>query len=181
MYTQQTEGWYYGCMKTKQDIRHELRTQRSEMPINEVIAKSEQILAGLLTVLKNLKFNSLHCYEPIAKLHEVDVSELFDLPDVAFYTSRELAGEWHIVSVNDTIAQDNPPLDVIIVPMLGFDSKLHRVGYGGGYYDRLLAQYPNALKIGVCFEQGRLDHVPAEAHDIPLNLIVTESSAVIAV
>ena len=168
-------------MITKQDVRRQLRAQRAEMPIRQVIENSQQVLAGVLAILKNLTFSSLHCYEPIANLHEVDVSELFDLPDVALYTSRKLDGEWHIVSVNSDIATENPRLDVIIVPMLGFDKKLHRIGYGGGYYDRLLARYPQALKIGVCFEQGRLEHLPAEPHDIPLNLIVTEKSAVIAV
>lgn len=166
---------------TKQDLRNQLQSQRAEMTLPQVIEKSEQILAGVLTILKNLKFNSLHCYEPIAKLHEVDISELFDLPDVALFTSRKLADSWHIVSVIDDMAHDQPDLDVIIVPMLGFDKKLHRIGYGGGYYDRLLAQYPKALKIGVCYEQGRLEQVPAEPHDIPMNVIVTEKSAVIAV
>ena len=151
------------------------------MSISEVVEKSELILAGVLTVLKNLNYRSLHCYEPIAKLHEVDISELFDLPDVALYTSRKLDGEWHVVSVIDDIAKDDPALDVIIVPMLGFDKKLHRIGYGGGYYDRLLARYPKALRIGVCFEAGKVEQIPAEPHDVPLNLIVTEKSAVIAV
>ena len=168
-------------MKSKTQLRAELKTARAEMAIPEVIEKSELILDGVLTILKNLKFNSLHCYEPIAKLHEVDVSELFDLPDVAVYTSRKLDEEWHIVSVIDDIAKPQPELDVIIVPMLGFDNKLQRIGYGGGYYDRLLAKYPKALKVGVCYEQGRLDIVPAESHDIPLNIIVTEVSATIAV
>lgn len=151
------------------------------MTVPEVVEKSELILNGVLTILKNLKYSSLHCYEPMAKLHEVDVSQLFDLPDVAIYTSRKLGQEWHVVSVIDDIAKDNPRLDVIIVPMLGFDQKLHRIGYGGGYYDQLLAAHPQALKIGVCFEQGRLELVPIDAHDIPLNVIITEASASIAV
>lgn len=151
------------------------------MSLPEAIDKSELILTGVLTILKNLKFNSLHCYEPIAKLREVDISELFDLPDIAVYTSRKLDGEWQIVSVIDDIAKPEPLLDVIIVPMLGFDSKLQRIGYGGGYYDRLLAQYPRALKIGVCYETGYYEQLPTEPHDLALDIIITDTRAVIAV
>ena len=60
--------------------------------------------------------------------------------------------------------------------MLGFNSKaLHRIGYGGGYYDKFLATQPQAQKIGVCFEQGKLAQIPAELHDIPLDVIITEN------
>lgn len=168
-------------MKTKVELRSELQQSRAELSVPEVIEKSERVLNALIAVLKNLKYRSLHCYEPIAKLHEVDVSELFDLPDAALFTSRKMNGEWHVISVIDDIAKNKPILDVIIVPMLGFDKTLHRIGYGSGYYDRFLADYPHALKIGVCYEQGYVDVVPAEPHDIPLNLIITEERAVISV
>jgi 5-formyltetrahydrofolate cyclo-ligase len=167
-------------MKSKAVIRAELKQQRAELSLSDVVDKSAKIVAGVQTVLKNLNYTSLHCYEPLTRLHEVDVSELFDTPDVALYTSRKLDSQWQIVSVIDDIAKPDPQLDVIIVPMLGFDKSLHRIGYGGGYYDRLLAKYPRALKIGVCFESGRLDQLPHEPHDIPLNLIVTDVAVLIA-
>lgn len=168
-------------MTSKTELRTKLKTARAELTVPEVIEKSQSILAGVLTILGNLKFTSLHCFEPIAKLREVDVSELFDMPDVALYTSRKLEGEWHVVSVIDDISKPNPQLNVIIVPMLGFDKNLQRIGYGGGYYDQLLAKYPQALKIGVCYESGRVESIPSESHDIPLNIIVTEETASIAV
>ncbi len=66
--------------------------------------------------------------------------------------------------------------DVIIVPMLGFDPKtMHRIGYGGGFYDKFLATQPHAKKIGVCFDLGKVDHIETEAHDVPLDLIITET------
>ena len=168
-------------MKTKSMLRAELKAIRVGLAVADVVTNSQAIMGVLLTILKNVEFSSLHSYEPISKLREVDVSELFDLPDVALYTSRKLAEEWHIVSTLDDIAKPDPRLDVIIVPMLGFDQKLQRIGYGGGYYDRLLAAHPNALKIGVCYESGKIKFVPAEPYDVPMDLIVTESRAVIAV
>ena len=61
--------------------------------------------------------------------------------------------------------------------MLGFDPKtLHRIGYGGGYYDQFLATQPQAQKIGVCFDHGKTENIPTEPHDIPLDVIVTEEN-----
>ena len=61
--------------------------------------------------------------------------------------------------------------DVIFVPIVAFDSRLYRIGYGGGYYDRTLAQL-NAFTIGLCFEHGRSSKIVEERHDIPLDLII---------
>jgi 5-formyltetrahydrofolate cyclo-ligase len=65
--------------------------------------------------------------------------------------------------------------DVVIVPMLGFDNDLQRIGYGGGYYDKFLAGQGGAKKIGVCFTLGLISKVPSEPHDIKLDTIVTEN------
>jgi 5-formyltetrahydrofolate cyclo-ligase len=74
----------------------------------------------------------------------------------------------------DQLADPVPAFDVIIVPMLGFDASLQRIGWGGGYYDKFLAAQPQAIKIGVCYSIGEVEHIPAEPHDVPLDMIVTE-------
>lgn len=63
--------------------------------------------------------------------------------------------------------------DVIIVPALCFDEGLHRLGHGGGYYDRFL-ENTKALSIGLCRERLVLDSVPAEPFDRPVDMLVTE-------
>ncbi len=65
--------------------------------------------------------------------------------------------------------------DLVIVPMVGFDAKGHRLGYGGGYYDRTLAALsPRPRTIGVAFERARLRSFDPQQHDIPVDAIVTE-------
>ena len=61
--------------------------------------------------------------------------------------------------------------NILLVPTLGFNQKNFRLGYGGGYYDRTLAQF-NAFTIGLCFEHGRSSEIVEEQHDIPLDLII---------
>lgn len=64
----------------------------------------------------------------------------------------------------------------ILIPLLGFDEHGYRLGYGGGFYDRTLATLPRKpLTIGVGYERGRLDSIDPQAHDIPLDAIVTET------
>jgi 5-formyltetrahydrofolate cyclo-ligase len=65
--------------------------------------------------------------------------------------------------------------DVILMPLLGFDKHGTRLGYGGGYYDRTLASLPRRPRlIGFAFALQEVDHIPREAHDVPLDAIVTE-------
>jgi 5-formyltetrahydrofolate cyclo-ligase len=68
---------------------------------------------------------------------------------------------------------DPNQIDVVIVPALALGEDLHRIGYGGGYYDRYLKK-THAVKIGVGFDFQIVPHLPKHAHDVPLDLIVSE-------
>jgi 5-formyltetrahydrofolate cyclo-ligase len=68
--------------------------------------------------------------------------------------------------------------DLLLIPCVGFDADGYRLGYGGGYYDRTLAAWPSVKKpvtVGVAYEACRTDALQREAHDIPLDVIVTEA------
>ena len=67
--------------------------------------------------------------------------------------------------------------DILFVPLVAFDDKLYRIGYGGGYYDRYLSKLrrkKNFLSIGFAFSFQRVKHVPKEKFDKKLSFIVTE-------
>ena len=66
--------------------------------------------------------------------------------------------------------------DVVVVPCVGFTADGHRLGYGGGYYDRWLAAHPAVTAVGVAWSFAEIDAATfaAQAHDIPLTLIVTD-------
>jgi 5-formyltetrahydrofolate cyclo-ligase len=70
-------------------------------------------------------------------------------------------------------------IDLILVPGLAFTRDGWRLGRGGGFYDRFLAQLPaRAVNLGVCFEVQIVETLPVEAHDHRLDLIVTENGFV---
>ena len=67
-------------------------------------------------------------------------------------------------------------IDTALIPMVGFDQQGYRLGYGSGYYDRTLASSnPSPLVIGIAFEMFRLDSLHPQAHDIPMDFIITEA------
>lgn len=64
-------------------------------------------------------------------------------------------------------------VDLIIVPGLAFDSKLNRLGRGGGYYDRLL-QKASAFKLGLALNCQLLEDIPTEEHDAKMDAVSSE-------
>ena len=70
---------------------------------------------------------------------------------------------------------ERPP--ALLIPCLGFNADGYRLGYGGGYYDRTLELAPRPLTLGIAYsnQEARFGHA---AHDVPLDVIVTERSQV---
>ena len=65
-------------------------------------------------------------------------------------------------------------LDMIVVPLVAFDQTGARLGYGGGCYDRYLPTLSATCQIiGIAFDEQRVDHIPTDAHDMPLPHIIS--------
>lgn len=69
-------------------------------------------------------------------------------------------------------------IETILLPGSVFDERGGRFGYGGGYYDRFLAQVPTATRIGLAFELQIIDKAPLQEHDELLDLVVTEDRVI---
>ena len=84
-------------------------------------------------------------------------------------------GVWEI-AMPDPAAEVVDP-DALLVPMLAFDARGFRLGYGGGYYDRTLLDLrrrKTVVAIGLAYAAQEMDSVPHGAHDAPLDYILTE-------
>ena len=68
-----------------------------------------------------------------------------------------------------------PLRTLLFVPGCAFDEKGGRMGYGGGFYDRFMEQYPDVLKVALAYEAQLVEEVPREAHDKPVDVIITEA------
>lgn len=126
-------------------------------------------------------------YMPLAG--EPDIRLLFALPGKHFFIPAfdEACGVYRMAALSADlkpgkfgIPEPVEPvragaLNLILVPGIAFDRTGNRLGRGGGFYDRLLAEYPGATAIGLCFDFQLVDSLPVEPHDRPVNWIVTES------
>lgn len=165
-------------MGSKKEFRKLLLERRKQIQLSDREEYSVKICEKLSTTDLS-KVHSIHYYDPILSLGEVNIRPFVTFikktyPSISLTYSKKIHEQWKNVFEHGEIISSNMLFDLIIVPMLGFDSSLHRIGYGGGYYDKLLAQQRQSLKIGVCFEACKIDKIPVEAHDVPLDRIISE-------
>jgi len=83
--------------------------------------------------------------------------------------------------IPETISKKKIYPNILLIPLVGFDNKLNRLGYGGGYYDRYLSKIKNkkkTVKIGVGFSFQKIKKIPINNHDIKLDCVITEKNII---
>lgn len=146
--------------------RHSKEKARAELQKRQYDDGAEVIeqLASLLRQNPNLQ--SVISYEPLAKWHEVDVTSLPEkLPEIHF----------DMVENVENAPFPTKKYDAVIVPVFGFNEHGYRLGHGSGWYDKFLATQPQALKIGVGYENTLVDFEP-EPHDVRMDIVITEKN-----
>lgn len=73
---------------------------------------------------------------------------------------------------------DANEMDVILVPGVVFDKFGYRIGYGGGYYDRYVLNYSKGKLVSLLFDEQLYEQVPTDAHDCPVDIIVTPTKRI---
>lgn len=101
-----------------------------------------------------------------------------DLEILPYSRTRLQLGAFHIEEPEGDDLQNPDTMEMIIVPAVAYDRNGNRVGRGKGYYDRLLSR-SKALKIGVAYDFQLIDEVDTEEHDIPVDIVITESGTYI--
>ncbi|OCN05215.1 hypothetical protein A4S06_02190 [Erysipelotrichaceae bacterium MTC7] len=170
----------------KKNLREETRKKREELNELQLANYSLDVVDKLIPLLR--KYEKIAIYLPMNS--EVDVTSLLGLERSFFapVVSGKREMDFYLIEGLDqftigAFGQKEPisdfkiapeDLEVIIVPLVGFDANLNRLGQGGGYYDVYLKK-TNALKIGVGFEAQKVADIPTEAFDVPLDYIVSEA------
>jgi 5-formyltetrahydrofolate cyclo-ligase len=157
-------------LKSKPELRRELMARRAALTPEEVAAASSGVLEQLQETIYWRYIHSVHVYRSVAEWGELDTNALVEW----------LAEEWpEIEVVQPSLSKDQPfpeqQFDLIFVPALGYDDENNRLGLGGGWYDRFVAQQPwSARKIGLAYAWGRVeDGIPVERWDMKLDGVVT--------
>lgn len=103
--------------------------------------------------------------------HEIEPSVIIDFDNL-------IPAKFGILEPIEVMKIAYKNIDLVLVPGIVFDKEGHRIGYGFGYYDRLLAKVPKAVKIGLAFDFQVVDKIPKETHDIAVDFIVTEKEVI---
>ncbi len=121
------------------------------------------ILGQALATGKSVGLPRVVAADDALVLHRWAVGEPLVRSD--FGVEEPLAGA-PVISASD--------VDLILVPALAIDSHGNRIGYGKGFYDRLLAGLPNACSIGITYDFQLIGEIPQTPGDVPVALVVTE-------
>ena len=181
---------------TKEQLRAHFRAARLALTPDEAASHSTKICARLAALPEIQSASVVHAYWPLLARREVDTRPLirrlaaqgtrivlpivdsFDGAPVLRHVFYEGEGQmqtnrWGIKEPTSTEEIDPTEIDVVIVPAFGAGRDGHRIGHGRGFYDTFLASI-SVPTIGAVYAACLVDTVPAEAHDVALDVIVTE-------
>ncbi len=179
---------------TKESLRERLLATRNSLLPNQIVILSDLILEKIRNHPKFISSNSIFLYSSFGS--EVLTSSLIDcakkdgkevfLPvltknsELEFHLfesfSKMKKGKFGILEPTSKI-KSTTSSDLIIVPGVGFDLSLHRLGYGKGYYDKFLKNI-SSYKIGICFDFQIISKIPILAHDQKMDEIISEKRIV---
>lgn len=174
---------------TKAEIRAQIAERKKSFQGLEILSAAAVKQFQGLEIFRSAR--AVGAYMP--RPDEVDVRPLFQSLKKTFYipafdeasggyrmarlTTELKKGRFGILEPAAPVFAAEDELDLIIVPGVAFDRTGHRIGRGGGFYDRLLPQY-HAVRAGICFGFQCLDTAPAQEHDIRMDWVVTETQIV---
>jgi len=173
-------------MEDKESLRRSIKAQRRAMDPATATSLSNQIIRKIPSAVAWQTVQTVHIYSPIAIYREVDTTLLIAVlarqyPDLGIATWRKTHTGYQAYWLRHRDKKGAVPadhvFDVVIVPLLGFNDAGHRIGYGGGFYDRFLTSQRKSIAIGLCYQMGRVEFA-AEPHDIPLQCIITEQGII---
>ena len=172
-------------------LRRQLQAQRQTMVDRHL--RAEQIQEVLQVWLLGRREVAVGAYWPIKgefdalpalyRWSEANSERIIGLPVMQRDTKQLRFHAWWPGCPMEADAYDIPkPKDtpqfspeLLLVPCVGFGPKGYRLGYGGGFYDRTLAQLkPRPVTVGLAFANGFVPWLEHEPHDVPLDAILTE-------
>ena len=180
----------------KKEIRRQILKERAKLSPEVHEAYSKKILDTIISTTYYKNANTIMCFVNFGS--ELDTKIIIQkaiddgkrvLVPIALHQTRELIpseldsmdelepGYYNILTPKEEFKRPVDPLeiDLVLVPGVAFDQDGHRVGYGGGFYDRFLIRLrSDARKIGIGFSLQIIQTAPREEFDLPVEMIISE-------
>ena len=178
-----------GSSVDKKALRSQIRAQKRAMSEEEIVRASERLGELFLASEAYRQARTIYGYLPYnQEVRTVPMLEraLRDGKRVAvpkvygdemrfIYMDDLSAVEKGYAGIPEPVA-DGPVADdttaLVLMPGLAFDPKGNRMGYGGGFYDRFLAQEPAHPTVALCYEFQMVEQLPTEEFDVPVDLVL---------
>ena len=173
----------------KQALRKQIREQKRAMTEAEIVEKSEAL--GRLFVASEAYRQAKTIYGYLPYNQEVRTTAMLQkaLDDGKQVAVPKCYGdEMRFIYLDDLSKVEkgycnipepiedgpiaNDPTALVLMPGLAFDPQGHRMGYGGGFYDKFLAAEPDHPTLALCYDFQMLEHLETEAHDIPVDYVI---------
>lgn len=186
-------------MNTKNEIRKMVINTRNSMTKNQVLEKSSIIVKKLTASEEYIKSQTVFIYMDFK--NEVMTSSLIKkmldegkrvvIPYTDTLNTVIIPVELHNIEEDLKVCSfgylepkkekivpvELKELDLIIVPGVAFDKNLNRIGFGKGYYDRILTtKRHDAKAVAIAYELQVLEEIPYEEHDVKMDIIITEEN-----
>lgn len=179
-------------MQSKTDLRREMRARLRALG-DDRASRSRTLCETLVRRPEYVRARTVAIFDPLPS--EPNVSLLWEMAPRRFLYPRIVEDQLQLLIAESITELEQttpefqfrePPftpervagfdeIDVILVPGLAFSPNGHRLGRGGGYYDRLLsALSPSTARLGICFNFQLLSKLPTENHDQLVNAVVTD-------
>ena len=173
----------------KQELRKAIRTRKRAMTEEEIERRSRSLCQKFLESDAYRACRTLYGYLPynqevrtvpilaqaLADGKQVAVPKVYG-DDMKFIVLADLtqvskgyAGIPEPIA-DAPVAEDETAL--VLMPGLAFDPQGHRIGYGGGFYDKFLSREPNHPTLALCYEFQMVEHLETEEFDIPVDTVI---------
>ncbi|GAB5046738.1 5-formyltetrahydrofolate cyclo-ligase [Thermodesulfovibrio sp. TK110] len=178
----------------KKEIRKKMLELRNKIEPELKTRKDEKIALKFINFLREKHVKSVLLYASFGS--EVDTWRIFDYcrklsiktafpkvkgKNLEIYWIKERSqlakGYKSILEPCNAQKAQLEDIEVIAVPGLAFDKNCFRIGYGGGFYDKLLCR-KKGIAAGLAYEEQILDKLPVESHDVKLDLIITDERVI---
>lgn len=173
----------------KKELRSQIRSRKRAMTEEEILSRSEEL--GKLFAQSEAYRNAKTIYGYLPYNQEVRTVPMLEqaLKDGKRVAVPKCYGEEMkfiyltdltqvapgYANIPEPIADEpiaDDPTALVLMPGLAFDSQGHRIGYGGGFYDKFLSAEPNHPTLALCYEFQMLPQLETEAHDIPVDTVL---------
>ena len=173
--------------KLKSQLRQRLRQQRNALTQQQVESNARIIVEKIITSAYWQQSQHVGIYLPIK--NEVDLTALLHTEKTCYIPSvRGSAMQFHryhqqlpLITTAYGLSQPKfaschkqPQLDLCLMPLVGFDTQGHRLGMGGGYYDRYFENNSDTVLLGVAHAVQKHEQLPTDPWDVKLQGIITE-------